>query len=345
MEELQCYDEIINYLHKKKRTLHLLIGNGFSVAYDKNIFSYNALSRFLMNSDNQLLKDVFKVFDTQNFELVMEQLENFVSVANILDIPQNYSDKIASVTLELKSSLINAVSEMHPEQVFNIPEENSAACASFLKEYLNQGNVFSTNYDLLLYWVMMRNGIDSTDGFGRDADNIDTKGFDEDIEWSELRWGKNKSGQNVHYLHGSLPLFDTGYDIIKEEYDGEWILDKIKARMEKGHFPIFVTAGNAAQKMKHISHNKYLTHCYDKLCNIEGSLVTFGFSFGDNDTHIIDAINRASKHGQRRSDRLYSIYIGVFSDSDLNHMKTIEKKFSCKVKYFDARTANIWGNR
>lgn len=343
---MKTYNEVIEYLRRNHRQHHLLIGNGFSISYDKDIFSYNALSRFLMDSENDTLKSVFKVFNTQNFELVMEQLDNYVAVSKVLKFPYGCNKQLEDVAKQLKDSLIEAVSAMHPEQVFEIPEENSAACARFLNEYLqNGGNVFSTNYDLLLYWVMMRNEQHPTDGFGREAEN---EGYGEyvkedDIEWSELIWGKHKKDQNVHYLHGSLPLFDTGTEIIKEEYDGTWILDKIKQRMEKGHFPIFVTAGDAVQKMKHISHNKYLTYCYDCLCNIEGSLITFGFSFGDNDTHIIDAINRAAKYGQRRGDKLLSIYVGVFSDADLAHMQSIESKFECKVNYFDAKTANIWG--
>ena len=30
----------------------------------------------------------------------------------------------------------------------------------------------------------------------------------------ELRWGPNQERQNAHYLHGALPLFDTGPDVI-----------------------------------------------------------------------------------------------------------------------------------
>ena len=116
----------------------------------------------------------------------------------------------------------------------------------------------------------------------------------------------------------------------------------------RGAIPVFAAgskqdaAGNSAQKMNHITHNKYLTYCYDCLCEITGSLVVLGFSFGDNDTHIIDAINKAAKHGPQRGDKLLSIYVGVFSEGDYNHMKSIEGKFQTKVNYFDARTAHIW---
>ncbi|GHU43546.1 hypothetical protein FACS1894190_14150 [Spirochaetia bacterium] len=153
-------------------------------------------------------------------------------------------------------------------------------------------------------------------------------------------WGEHKDEQSVFYLHGALPLFDTGIDIIKEVYDGNYLLENIKARMNKKHYPIFVTAGNAEEKLRHITHNQYLTFCYDKLCTMEGSLITFGFCFGENDTHIIDAINQA--HNQPKDRRLWSIYIGVYSDTDLQHIEDIKDKFKCKVNIWNAKTAHIW---
>jgi hypothetical protein len=45
--DVQNYYEVIKYLNKSKRQKHLLLGNGFSMSYDKDIFSYNALSDFI----------------------------------------------------------------------------------------------------------------------------------------------------------------------------------------------------------------------------------------------------------------------------------------------------------
>jgi len=41
---------------------------------------------------------------------------------------------------------------------------------------------------------------------------------------------------------------------------------------------------------------------------------------------------------------LNSIYIGVYSDADLKHLKSIESKFKkLPIRYFDAKTVNVWG--
>lgn len=66
--KLQTYQQILEHLKKEKREKHLLMGNGFSIAYDQKIFSYNALSDFIKKSDNSLLIKLFEIVNTYNFE-------------------------------------------------------------------------------------------------------------------------------------------------------------------------------------------------------------------------------------------------------------------------------------
>ena len=341
---LQAYSEIIESLHKKKRTKHLLLGNGFSMSYDPKIFSYNALNNFLDELNDPLITKLFNIINTKNFELVMQQLDNFCELAEAFSSDKEFIEKIFEANDSLKHSLIDAVKTLHPEHVFKIPEDKSQQCVVMLNEYLkNGGHVFSTNYDILLYWVLMRSNISNAiDGFGRYADENTLSDFETDIEWSELTWGPNKPKQNIHYLHGALPLFDTGPTVIKEQYNGHHILENIKKRVENKQYPIFITAGNADDKLSHILHNQYLSYCYEKLSTITGSLVTFGFNFGKYDDHLIEAINMAVKFDTVRKDKLWSIYIGVYSEEDEKHINSIKKKFNCKVNLFDAKTAGFW---
>ena len=334
VSELPSYQEIVTSL--KKRTKHLLLGNGFSVAYDHKIFSYNALSQFIENSEDALLKKLFDTINTKNFEEIMQQLNVFMDFSKAFDAGDDFTKKIEEASDKLKTNLIDAVQSMHPEHVFKIPEDKSGKCCAFLKDYLSgKGKIFSSNYDLLLYWILMRNNCENAvDGFGREF-------LEEEQEYSELRWGKHKDVQSIFYLHGALLLFDDGIDIIKEEYGGDLLLDKIKKRMENKKYPIFVTAGSANDKLSHIMHNKYLNFCYEELCKVGGSLITYGFSFGENDSHIIDAINKAAQQFDL-SKKLYSIYIGVYSEDDLSHINKIHEKFRTKVNVYNAKTVNAW---
>lgn len=347
IEELPSYEDVCKYLIKNKRVKHLLLGNGFSMAYSSEIFSYNALYSFIENLDNKVLSKLFSIINTKNFELVMQQIDNFILMAKAFSSDKSFIKKLKKASRELQESLISAIKELHPEHVFAVPEEQSESCFSFLSDYLdNNGKVFSTNYDLLLYWVLMRNASKSAiDGFGKELENEEYVKKGEEPVFSELIWGPNKEKQSVFYVHGALHLFDSGIDIIKEVYTTEaYLLENVQKRMDKKHYPIFVTAGNGQEKLNHIVHNQYLTNCYDNLSNITGSLVTFGFNFGEYDLHLIDAINRAAKFRKddNRDGKLYSIYIGVYSKKDMKHIESIKDKFNCKVNLYNASTANIW---
>ncbi|CAH6841339.1 conserved hypothetical protein [Vibrio chagasii] len=341
--KLKTYNEVKEYLRKKERTAHLLLGNGFSMAYNHKIFSYNALHQFIEKQEDPLITSLFDIVKTKNFELVMQQLDNFCELIEAFGSDKDLLDKVETASERLKESLIDAVESLHPEHVFKLQESQIDKCSEFLSFFTNNdGSVFSTNYDLLLYWVLMRKGAkNAIDGFGRDRE--DDGGYDDEPEYSELRWGNNKSNQNIYYLHGALPIFDEGVHIIKEEYTGtKYLLENIKRRIDHGHYPVFVASGNGEEKLEHILHNRYLTFCYDSLCEIQGSLVTFGFNFGKYDYHIIDAINIAAKQGRRSGNKLFSVYIGVYSEDDRKHIERIKDKFKCKVTLFDATTANVW---
>ena len=344
--ELMSFAEVSSYLKKQNRAMSLLLGNGFSMSYDTNIFSYNALHTFLTSQEDELLNKLFGVIKTKNFELIMEQLDTTIALLQAFGSDPALQMQIESARQRLKDALLISVKELHPEHVYKIPAEKSTACANFLRLFLeSEGSIYTTNYDLLLYWVLMRQGIaNPVDGFGRELENPVEAAEGEEQAWSELIWGPNQSKQNIHYLHGALHLFDSGVNVVKEQYDGNgYLLENISARLDEGSYPIFVTAGNGEEKLEHIRHNRYLTHCYDRLCEVDGSLVTFGFGFGQYDEHIIEAINKAAKFGSKQPPKLWSIYIGVYSDADIQHVKSIEDRFHPKVRLFDARTANVWG--
>lgn len=342
----KSFDEVMTSLRKKGRKVHLLLGNGFSMAYDPEIFSYNALYDFIASLDDKVLSKLFSAIRTKNFELIMQQLDTFLSLLEVFGSDKGLQEQIKNASIKLKQSLLEAIKALHPEHVFKIPEERSVACAEFLNQFINSGGqIYTTNYDLLLYWVLMREEVaNSIDGFGREIENPVEASEGETPEWSELRWGINDANQNIFYLHGALQLFDTGTEIIKEQYDEEgYLLENISKRLDAGEYPIFVTAGTGKEKLAHIRHNRYLSHCYDRLTEVDGSLVSFGFNFGEYDEHIIDAINKATHVGRKQPPKLWSIYIGTYSNSDVDHIEKISRAFHAKVHTFDATTANVWG--
>jgi hypothetical protein len=344
--KLETFQHVIRSVTENAaRPFHLMMGNGFSMAYDPKIFSYNALYDFVNALKDPTLTKILGVVDTKNFELIMKELETLSAFLAAFDADPTLQASILEARGKLKTALIDAIKALHPEHVFTVPESAAEACATFLKTFLNTGGkIFTSNYDLLLYWVLMRKQIPSAvDGFGRVLLNADDNPQPDDQEWSELRWGPNRDDQCIYYLHGALPLFDTGVDVEKEEYDSQnYLLEKISSRLDLGAYPIFVTAGDGKEKLTQIMHNRYLTFCYEALSQIQGSLVTFGFNFGDYDDHLIRAINEAAKHGRKQFPKLLSIYIGVYSGGDRLRIESMEHRFKCKVHIYDAKTANVW---
>ena len=306
--KVEKYYDCLEELRGKRRSISLLLGNGFSMAYKPKIFSYNALQTFIAEFSDPLINHLFEVVKSKNLEVIMQQLHVLSDLLGVFGDYPDLKERVAAADQSLRKCLINAVQTLHPEHVFTVPEEQIASCHTFLDSYLSgDGSIFTTNYDILLYWVLLRSGNQNhKDGFGYELENPEEKDPDEQIRSDILTWGPNVGGQNVHYLHGALHLFDNGIDIEKEMYDSAgYLLQHIEGRMGNEKYPIFVTAGDSNDKLAQIKHNRYLDYCYQRLCKVQGSLIAFGFNFGVYDYHIIEAINEAAHHGSRldRPDR------------------------------------------
>ena len=57
---------------------------------------------------------------------------------------------------------------------------------------------------------------------------------------------------------------------------------------------------------------------------------------------LFKAINKAAV--KNYDERLWSVYIGIYSDEDKRHIESIASEFKCKVSIFDAKSTNIWGS-
>jgi len=96
-QNLKTYQQITSELKAKQRQIHLLLGNGFSMAYNPEIFSYNALHNFISSQDNLKIKSLFDIVKTKNFELVMQQLDNFIDLARVFGCDKNLESDILTM--------------------------------------------------------------------------------------------------------------------------------------------------------------------------------------------------------------------------------------------------------
>jgi len=209
-------------------------------------------------------------------------------------------------------------------------------------------NVFTTNYDLLAYWVIMSQDPPRfQDGFREDEDDPDGDA----VVFSE-RLGR-KPG--LLYLHGGLHLFLAKGDLKKRCWSRTHtpLIELIRAGLEDEEYPLFVAEGEPESKLRQIQRVGYLWYVLDKLARVSSPLVVYGHSLGPSDQHIVDALVK--------NFRLSKIFLGVYGDeeSDAFHTGSVtagslrdqrdayadrwgRRKGSLEVVLFDSRTAGVW---
>ncbi|EAI8440535.1 DUF4917 family protein, partial [Campylobacter jejuni] len=83
-DQLLIYDEVLRQTDERR---HLLLGNGFSMAYDKNRFSFTSLLQSAIDKDiikeNSNIHQIFKNNNTSDFEEVIKILENTSKILKI----------------------------------------------------------------------------------------------------------------------------------------------------------------------------------------------------------------------------------------------------------------------
>jgi hypothetical protein len=319
------FDEAIKEAGPRTKTL--LLGNGFSVAQAGNQFAYETLLEKSGLADTDPVRNIFKIFDTFDFEKVMRSLEDAAQIEQAYG-EKDRSKKFLGDAIRIRDALIQAVHAVHPGVQFDIPEIQRNACAVFLRNF---DSVFTLSYDLLLYWVIVHAVADRfSDGFSH-GDQID--GF---REYSP------RAPCNTHYLHGALHLFlgprrETWKRVVTNDTIINDITDTIKKTKQ---LPLFVAEGSTSQKLARINSVPYLFDCYRTFQCLGGSIFVFGHSARDEDRHIYDAIF---------GGEIDKVFFCVHNPEDdwleirkrLAAFNEINKKV--EVSYVDAATAKVWG--
>lgn len=252
----------------------LLLGNGFS----QNIwarFGYQSLFETASQGDGQQLSAqdlaLFHGLDTHNFEVVLSALSTSKLVANAL--AQN-ADLLTAREDSIRSALIAAVHRVHVPWAAT-PENTLNHVATSLAAY---ESVYSTNYDLLVYWALMRQPGAFRDFFWSG---------DFDITNTEV-WGKKTK---VHFLHGGLHLYrkPNGQTVKRTAQPGANLLE-LFATDFGGALPLFISEGTASEKLASIYRSDYLSFLLSRFTEDASPIVVFGHSLGESDSHIVDIL-------------------------------------------------------
>lgn len=328
MRELISFEDAL--AGTRPETRHVLIGNGFSRAQsDDDRFAYSSLLEKSGLADDHPIRNVFASLDTVDFEAVMRALEHAALVEEAYG-EEGRARTLTDDAAELREALIHAVREVHPGIQFDVPEDQRTACAEFLSRF---SKVFTLNYDLLLYWVILHGArAHHSDGFGLGEASAGFRKFSEAAHCS------------VYFLHGALHLFlDRQQETEKRIVTGVTIVDDITETIRRRQrMPLFVAEGTSGQKLRKINSVPYLRHCYETLQELEGSLFVFGHSADENDQHIYAALGRSD---------VEELYFFVHRpEENLPAMRERlavfrERHRGISVRYIDAAEANVWGAR
>lgn len=329
---------------------HVLLGNGFSIgAHDK--FAYGTLYEQARAAG--LPEHIVALFDrygTTNFEEVLRQLDEGRWLAEYYRLqPTDDQRDMATDYEALKSALVEAVASTHPAIPNEVGEARLAASAGFLTAF---ANVYTTNYDLLLYWAsLVKDPFPFKDGFGREEDTPD-----EHVVFLQA----TTSDEFIYFLHGALHLTTVDGEVRKFVWNttGVPLIEQVRGALEQKLYPLVVSEGRALDKRVRIESSSYLSWAFRRFENLTGNLFTYGWALSEQDEHLLEAIVRNTS--------LKSVYVAVYGDPEEEPNRNLMAaardlvarrttlleggrrggrlgRATLEVHFYDAASANVWG--
>lgn len=329
------FDEALRRARAANDSVHLLLGNGFSIGAHDGL-GYNSLYNAARKNLPETADAVFQKYETTNFEQILQKMSDANWIADAYGIYHHSEHRIIQEDHDrIKDALISAIESVHPRQ-FELPDGMMQAEKFFLRSEFKM--IFSLCYDLMLYWVMNLRAQDRKfhfqDGFlGNPPEFQDT-----------LRRGQVP----VYFLHGALHLFRVDGKVHKlVQTENQWILDQIRDHISRNTFPIVVTEGTSSGKKIAIESSSYLSRSFSRFNQIRGSLFTYGASLSDPDDHIRKAISSNCK--------LNSLFVGIHTDVESQALELRSRahkiqeerdvrcpKYPLEVYFYNSVTAPVW---
>lgn len=266
-------------IEKQFENSSILLGNGFSINFS-NTLRYKNLYDFFIKDCSKTSSELFEIFETRNFEKILESIEVAKAVCDTLKIDTSSFEKYK---IEVRQGLIDSINSIHPRPV----SVDYDLISKIAKQFKRFNQIFTTNYDLFLYYIALE-----THKFGDHMFNQTSP------KYNHFESPDQMNSNHIYFLHGALFLFENGLTTlkIKRPKDG-WLLNEITNEISNNNYPLFISEGKSETKMKAIQSNRYLTFCFKMLKNCSGkNLVIYGQSLSEQDLHIVREIdNRFEK--------------------------------------------------
>lgn len=309
----------------------LLLGNGFSIAYNPEIFTYDALASRAENQNllppvaRRLMEETGK----SDFESIMRTLQGTLDTLVSLDAAAHRAliDEIEGAVAAVREALAVSVAGLHPNRPFEISESSYLRVRAFLDRFKS---IYTVSYDLLTYWALMQDfdGLrtrSSDDGF-RDSgvENDDT------VLWDMY----DAHHQNLFYLHGALHLYVGRDGLRKMTYarTQDALVDQIRRQLAVRRYPLYVAEGLSADKVARINGSAYLSRALRSFSGRANPLIVFGHSLDENDDHIFEGLVRS---------KVKRLAISLHGDPSSQENQIIQRR----AEGLRVRRAQRWGDR
>ncbi len=256
----------------------LLLGNGLSI----NVWPRFAYGSLLDHAtDEGLTPEDLILFDGRsNFERVLADLNTAIRVNEAVKLD---AAPIYERYRSIQRALGRAIREVH----VGMSQVPASTLKAIRDEMVRYEWIFTTSYDLIIYWAMACGGTwePFVDGFKYGAR----------LEFDPARYTVYENQVPVYFLHGALHLVVGGSGVTWKlrRRDVRTILDQFGEPIDNDPQarPLLVTEGSARDKLRAIEGNPYLSHALGQLGTIDLPVVVFGSSLSQQDQHLVDALN------------------------------------------------------
>jgi hypothetical protein len=315
----------------------LIVGNGGSMAVSTG-FSYRSLleearTRGYLNAQ---IESLFDQFETEDFELLLRHLFHAQMVNDALGVE---SKPVSDAYSLVKKSLIQAVRSVHCAH--SAAEPHIANIATFMAQFKT---VFSLNYDLIVYWALLRSNESQQQHRFKDCFPNGAFRLDWTIFRNPIR--QERAVTLMFYPHGALHLaVDKDGNDVKLTVDNEsTFLETIFAEWEGNEVaPLIVCDGNSEQKRRRIASSVYLsTVLTEVLPNGGPSLACYGWALGDQEDHIVRQLSNG------RYKRIAVSVHQLNTEAGKDYITRVTRKLRWleleEIVFFDAASAGCWVN-
>jgi len=317
------------------RARFLLLGNGFSIAARRGSFAFPSLfSR--AGPFSEPVAALFHELQTVDFEQVLGALKLKLNdpLAPASDLAEWKRQEA-----EVRAGFIEALQRVHPDSSAMMGSDECQRCLAFLTHFVGggrgrklEGRVYTTNYDLLLYWVVVRGG----KGF-----SVFDRHYTVREDPSYALWHPDSLDPGLVYLHGALHTYDrpNGGQMMLRYHGRVSLIDQARRRLDQGEFPVFVSEGTSEDKAARIARSRYLTWALryfgSGMNHREAALFTYGHSLNNRDAHLLRVI--ATK-------KIRQVYVGAFGGLDADNIDDVRKWAACwqKARAENGFPLDVW---